>query len=78
MTRRSPSPATIGHLVEKGAFLLTPYHAECEKSAGSRETEFWRGIHPASGIRSGKFMDQTLFMKPWRVSVRAPAWRFRL
>jgi hypothetical protein len=43
MTRRSPSPTTIGHLVEKGSFLLTAYHAECDKSAASRETEFWRG-----------------------------------
>ena len=29
--------------MEKTSFLLANYHAECEKNAASRETEFWRG-----------------------------------
>ncbi len=43
MTRRSPNAETLGHLVEQGSYLLKTYHAECEKNAASRETEFWRG-----------------------------------
>jgi hypothetical protein len=43
MTRRSPNAETISHLVEKGSVLLMAYHAECNRSAASRETEFWRG-----------------------------------
>jgi hypothetical protein len=33
----------VGHLAEQGSFFLKAYHAECDKSAASRETEFWRG-----------------------------------
>jgi hypothetical protein len=43
MTRRNPNVDTVGHLLEKASFLLTNYHAECDKNAASRETEFWRG-----------------------------------
>jgi hypothetical protein len=43
MTQRSPNAKTIGHLVEQSSFLLKTYHAECDKNAASRETEFWRG-----------------------------------
>jgi hypothetical protein len=43
MTRRSPNVDTLGHLLEKASFLLTNYHAECNKNAAGRETEFWRG-----------------------------------
>jgi hypothetical protein len=43
MTRRSPNVETVGQLVEKGGFMLKAYHAECDKNAASRETEFWRG-----------------------------------
>ena len=43
MTRRSPNAETIAHLVDQVSFLLKTYHAECHKSAVSRETEFWRG-----------------------------------
>lgn len=43
MTRRSPNAETVDHLLEKASFLLTNYHAECDKNAASRETEFWRG-----------------------------------
>jgi hypothetical protein len=43
MTRRSPNAETVGHLLEKASFLLSNYHAECDKNAASRETEFWRG-----------------------------------
>jgi hypothetical protein len=43
MTRQSPNAETIGHLVDQVSLLLKAYHAECKKSAASRETEFWRG-----------------------------------
>jgi len=43
MTRTSPSAETVSQLAERVSFLLTSYHAECDKSAASRETEFWRG-----------------------------------
>src|ERR1700722_20047614 len=43
MIRQNPNTETIAHLVEQASFLLTTYHAECHKSAASRETEFWRG-----------------------------------
>jgi hypothetical protein len=43
MTRRNPNAETIGHLAAKASFLLKTYHAECHRSAASRETEFWRG-----------------------------------
>jgi len=49
MTRRSPNATTIGHLVEQASFLLVSYHVEFDKSAASRETEFWRGN--TSGFR---------------------------
>ena len=42
-TQLSPNTSTKGHLVEQSAFLLKTYHAECDKNAASRETEFWRG-----------------------------------
>jgi hypothetical protein len=43
MTRRNPNADTVVHLLEKATVLLANYHAECEKNAASRETEFWRG-----------------------------------
>jgi hypothetical protein len=43
MTRRNPNADTVGHLLGKVTVLLSNYHAECEKNAASRETEFWRG-----------------------------------
>jgi hypothetical protein len=43
MTRRNPNADTVVHLLEKATVLLSNYHAECEKNAASRETEFWRG-----------------------------------
>jgi hypothetical protein len=43
MTPRSPNVDTLGRLLAEATLLLTSYHAECEKSAASRETEFWRG-----------------------------------
>jgi hypothetical protein len=43
MTRKSSNAETVGHLTERVSFLLTSYHAEFDKSAASRETEFWRG-----------------------------------
>jgi hypothetical protein len=43
MTRPSPNAETIARLVDQASFLLKAYHAECEKNAASRETEFWRG-----------------------------------
>jgi hypothetical protein len=43
MTRRSPNAEIIGNLTGQASFLLTTYHAECNKNAASRETEFWRG-----------------------------------
>jgi hypothetical protein len=49
MTHRSPNVKTISHLVGQGSFLLKTYHAECDKNAASRETEFWRG--KLSGFR---------------------------
>jgi hypothetical protein len=43
MTRRTPSTETVTHLTDQSSFLLKTYHAECNKNAASRETEFWRG-----------------------------------
>lgn len=43
MTRRSPNAETINHLLDRVSLLLKTYHAECHRSAASRETEFWRG-----------------------------------
>jgi hypothetical protein len=43
MTRPIANVGTIDHLLERASLLLTNYHAECNKSAASRETEFWRG-----------------------------------
>ena|ERR1700722_12048085 len=42
-TRQTVSLEITSHLVKRGTFLLKAYHAECDKSAASRETEFWRG-----------------------------------
>ena len=50
MTSLSPTRETISHLIDHVSFLLRTYHAECKRSAGSRETEFWRGN--ISGFRS--------------------------
>jgi hypothetical protein len=43
MTHRNPNAKIVGHLAKKSSFLLQSYHAECDKNAASRETEFWRG-----------------------------------
>jgi len=43
MTHHRPNAKTMGHLVKQGSFVLRTYHAECDKNAASRETEFWRG-----------------------------------
>ena len=43
MTRQIPSVDTIDRLINQSSFLLKAYHAECDKNAASRETEFWRG-----------------------------------
>jgi hypothetical protein len=43
MTHRTPNAKTIVHLAEQSSYLLKTYHAECDKNAASRETEFWRG-----------------------------------
>src|SRR5580700_6945086 len=43
MTRQIPSVDTIDRLINQSSFLLKSYHAECDKNAASRETEFWRG-----------------------------------
>jgi hypothetical protein len=42
-THQDPNAETISRLVARASFLLNAYHAECNKSAASRETEFWRG-----------------------------------
>ena len=41
--RRSPNVGTLDHVSEQLSFFLKSYHAECDKNAASRETEFWRG-----------------------------------
>jgi hypothetical protein len=43
MTPRNPNVKTTAHLLERSSLLLKTYHAECDKNAASRETEFWRG-----------------------------------
>jgi hypothetical protein len=43
MTHLMSNAETRSHLLEQVSFLLKNYHAECRKSAASRETEFWRG-----------------------------------